>query len=144
MKTLLSLSLLAILAGMSIFLLSGCRRPHATPSAAGTAIPPMEDDLTWWTPEPGQSWQVQYDGEIDLSLDVDIYNLDLFETTWDAIQTLHARGIRVICYLNAGAWENDGQHVGDHDRDEVQSPPGDLRAHGRDQIERAEEQWAGA
>lgn len=106
MKTTLPLSLLTVLALMPVGLSAGCQRPNAAQPAASRAIPAVEDDLTWWTPEPGQSWQVQYDGEIDLSLDVDIYNLDLFETTSEDIQKLHARGIRVICYLNAGAWEN--------------------------------------
>lgn len=60
----------------------------------------------WWTPEPGQSWQIQYIDEINLDLDVDVYNLDLFETSAEDIQYLHDRGIKVICYINAGAWED--------------------------------------
>ncbi len=60
---------------------------------------------TWWKPKPGQTFQVQYDGEIDLSVDVDIISLDLFETSIEDIKHLHNRGIKVLCYLNAGAWE---------------------------------------
>jgi len=60
----------------------------------------------WWTPDPDQSIHIQYEGEIDLSVNADIFNLDLFETTPEEIQTLHRRNIKVICYLNAGAWEN--------------------------------------
>lgn len=65
-----------------------------------------QQEKTWWTPKPGQSCQIQYVGEIDLDVDAEIYNLDLFETTPEDIQILHARGIRVMCYLNAGAWED--------------------------------------
>lgn len=59
----------------------------------------------WWTPEPGQAFQVQYEGELDLSVEVDIISLDLFETSVEDIAGLHLRGIKVLCYLNAGAWE---------------------------------------
>lgn len=57
-------------------------------------------------PEPGLSWQIQYVGEIDLDVDVQVYNLDLFETSAEDIQYLHGKGISVICYLNAGSWED--------------------------------------
>lgn len=99
-------SLINMLTSLSLFLLIGCQHQNVPVDPSGTALPESKADHTWWTPEPGQSWQLQYDGEIDLSLDVDIYNLDLFETTSDDIQELHDRGVRVICYLNAGAWEN--------------------------------------
>ena len=89
-----------------MILLVGCQTSTATPLAKITGPLSPGNEQTWWTPQPGQSWQVQYEGEIDLNLDVDIYNLDLFETNTDDIQTLHARGVKVICYLNAGAWEN--------------------------------------
>ena len=71
MKTPLSHSLLTVLAGMLVFLSSGCQRANAAQSTASTALPALEDDLTWWTPELGHSCQVQYEGEIDLSLDDD-------------------------------------------------------------------------
>lgn len=61
------------------------------------------------TTKPGPplhaDWQIQYSGELDLSLDVDVYNLDLFEVTPEVIETLHARGIYVMCYFSAGSWE---------------------------------------
>ena len=55
-----------------------------------------------WTPPLQASWQVQYSGAIDLSLPVDIYNLDLFATSPDIIADLHARGVKVICRFSAG------------------------------------------
>ncbi len=68
--------------------------------------PDIEGSPLWWTPKPGQLLQVQYDGEIDLTVQAEIFNLDLFETTPEDIQSLHSRNIKVVCYLNAGAWEN--------------------------------------
>jgi len=43
---------------------------------------------------------------MDYNLDVDIYNLDLFETDPAVITQLHARGIFVMCYFSAGSYED--------------------------------------
>lgn len=93
---------------VALMMASACSAPTATPLTPDPlqpqAIPQNTDG--WWQPEPGLSWQIQYTGEVDLSLNVQVYNLDLFETSTAEIEALHARGIRVICYLNAGAWED--------------------------------------
>lgn len=60
---------------------------------------------TPWHPIPGMSWQIQYTGTIDTSLDVQVYDLDLFGTSKATIDQLHSQGRRVICYFNAGAHE---------------------------------------
>jgi len=60
----------------------------------------------WWRPAPGTSWQIQYTGELDLSFDVKMYDLDLFETAETVIDELHAAGRRVVCYFSAGSWED--------------------------------------
>lgn len=49
---------------------------------------------------------MQYVDEIELSVQADIFDLDLFETTTEQIAALHAQDAKVVCYLNAGAWEN--------------------------------------
>ena len=72
--------------------------------------------MDWWQPEGGQTWQVQYTGDIDLEVDADIFNLDLFETTPEMIEYLHENGKKVICYLNAGAledWRSDSSNFPD-------------------------------
>ncbi len=51
-------------------------------------------------------WQIQYTGEIDPTLDVDVYNLDLADTNSDVISQLHERGIFVMCYFSAGSFED--------------------------------------
>lgn len=60
----------------------------------------------WWQPAPGSTFHIQYEGEIDLSLPVDVYNLDLFDTSEETIQALHARGVKVVCYFSAGSRED--------------------------------------
>ena len=87
---------------------SACKAPTTTPA---TPVPHQSETIIqapdgWWQPEPGLSWQIQYTGDVDLNLSVQVYNLDLFETSVEEIDVLHARGVRVICYLNAGAWED--------------------------------------
>ena len=82
-------------------------------SADATPIPTLlkeskSSQMTkdWWTPKLGQNFQVQFEGEIDLNVAVDVIALDLFETSKEDITYLHNRGIKVLCYLNAGAWED--------------------------------------
>lgn len=86
--------------------ISGCRNISSPPSATTSTPSSSTGESAWWTPEPGLSWQIQYTGEIDLDVEVAVYNLDLFETSVADIQYLHARGVKVMCYLNAGAWED--------------------------------------
>lgn len=66
-----------------------------------------------WKPAPGASWQIQYAGKIDLSLNIDVYNLDLIETSASDIAALQARGKHVICYFSAGSYENWRPDAGD-------------------------------
>lgn len=52
------------------------------------------------------SWQIQYSGDLDLSAEADVYNLDLFDTNIEVIDQLHQRGIFVMCYFSAGSYED--------------------------------------
>ncbi len=64
------------------------------------------DRTTDWHPAPGTSWQWQLSGDIDTSFDVQMYDVDLVDTTQNTINQLHADGRRVVCYFSAGSWEN--------------------------------------
>jgi len=59
-----------------------------------------------WHPSPGTSWQWQLTGDIDTSFDVQMYDVDLFETPSATIDALHAAGRVVICYFSAGSHED--------------------------------------
>ncbi len=59
-----------------------------------------------WRPEPGTTWQWQLTGPLDLSINAQVYDVDLFETPKETIERLHNMGRKVICYLNAGSWES--------------------------------------
>ncbi len=86
--------------------------PATETPAPPTALPPTSTPVpptptaAIWQPSLISSWQIQYTGEIDTSLDVDIYNLDLFDTSSGTIAGLHTRGIKVMCYFSAGTFED--------------------------------------
>jgi hypothetical protein len=84
--------------------------PTATTAPTSTATPtstPVVRSLRSYRVLPQKvSWQIQYTGEIDINLDVDMFNLDLFDTSPNIIETLHRRGIFVMCYFSAGSYED--------------------------------------
>ncbi|MCH8088308.1 MAG: endo alpha-1,4 polygalactosaminidase, partial [Chloroflexi bacterium] len=58
-------------------------------------------------PAVGTTWQWQLDDPpVDQSLDVDMYDIDLFDNDGATVASLQAEGRKVICYMNAGGWEN--------------------------------------
>ncbi|MFC7304354.1 endo alpha-1,4 polygalactosaminidase [Streptomyces monticola] len=59
-----------------------------------------------WRPAPGTAWQWQLDGRVDPVVDVPVYDIDGFENDAAAVRGLHRQGRKVICYINAGAWES--------------------------------------
>jgi hypothetical protein len=61
---------------------------------------------TWWQPAVGITWQCVLDQPVgSLTLPVQIYDFDLFNTPQSSIDTLHAAGKQVICYFSAGTYE---------------------------------------
>ncbi len=71
-------------------------------------VPPTPDagSAARWQPAPETSWQWQLSGTLDTSLDVAMYDVDLFETPQATIDALHAAGRIVVCYFSAGSYEN--------------------------------------
>lgn len=77
---------------------------HENKAASGAAKATAAGN--WWHPRPGTTWQIQYTGDLDTSLKVDAYNIDLFDIKESTIKDLHGRGIKVICYFSAGSYED--------------------------------------
>jgi hypothetical protein len=75
--------------------------PTPPPGSVGSELPGER-----WAPEPGTAWQWQLTGDLDLSVDVPVYDLDGFDTSAETVAQLHAQGRRAICYLSVGAWED--------------------------------------
>lgn len=64
----------------------------------------QEDDI--WQPKPGTTWQWQLLEPVNISHDVTMYDIDLFDTPQEIIDELHDDGRIVICYFSAGSWED--------------------------------------
>jgi hypothetical protein len=75
-----------------------------------------------WHPAPGTSWQWQLSGTIDTSVDVTMYDIDLFDTPRATIDALRAAGRVVICYFSAGSLEDWRPDAGDFPRAAVGLP----------------------
>lgn len=71
-----------------------------------SVTPPPPSHGAIWQPTPGTSWQWQLTGQIDTSIDVQMYDIDLFDVSKDVVNRLHSQGRTVICYFSAGSWEN--------------------------------------
>lgn len=66
-----------------------------------------ESSTDFWQPEQGMSWQIQLDEPLDGDpLPVQVYDLDGFDTDAATVAALQASGIRVICYMSMGTWED--------------------------------------
>ena len=77
-----------------------CSPPSAPPPSGGV-----------WTPAPGTTWQWQITGQVDRSVPAEMFDIDLFdaqpgEVNEGVVGALHAKGVRVICYMDTGAWES--------------------------------------
>jgi hypothetical protein len=65
----------------------------------------------WWRPAAADivQWDIQLSTPPearDVPEGLDLIILDLFDTPKATVKALQKRGIRVVCYLNAGAWED--------------------------------------
>ncbi len=80
----------------------------ATPGPTATIFLPFVANtghMTYRLPPREALWQIQYVGEIDTRLDIDVFNLDLFDTPPSTIEALHRRDVFVMCYFSAGSYE---------------------------------------
>ena len=94
-------------------LLIGCSDSDDNGSLEGP-LPPTPDDMSIsatplvadvWIPAPGTSREWQLTGPIDLSVEADVWDIDMFENDAGVVDELHARGSRVVCYISVGTWE---------------------------------------
>lgn len=76
-----------------------------TPPVVPTTAPGPVTPVGWWKPSRGVTWQWQLDGAIDTSVDVEVYDVDLFDTPASTVASLHAQGRKVVCYFTVGSWE---------------------------------------
>ena len=91
--------------------------PVRTTSTTATTTPSMSTTIMsqpttptrsagFWAPTPKAPWQWQLTTPIDVSVEVPVFDIDLFDNPKSVIDGLHAKGRKVICYMDAGAWES--------------------------------------
>lgn len=98
---------------------TACQLPILTPQATGAAptsasqpqatrpAGPASATTGVWLPAPGTSWQWELaDNPPDLSVEAEVYDVDLFDTDAAIVQEIHARGSKAICYISVGSWED--------------------------------------
>jgi hypothetical protein len=59
-----------------------------------------------WTPAPETTWQWQLTTPVDQFVSAKVYDIDLFDNPTSVVASLHRRGHKVICYLDAGTFED--------------------------------------
>jgi hypothetical protein len=69
-------------------------------AATSTTTPPA------FLPHGKIAWQWQLTTPVDQSAAVPIYDIDLFDNSASVVSSLHAKGRKVICYVDVGTWEN--------------------------------------
>jgi len=102
----------SLLPNIFIFLLIACASTTPVPSDTATPVQSQPDYAQNALPLE-MSWQIQYSGEMDYSLSVDAYNLDLFDVSAKQISELKERDIFVMCYFSAGShedWRSDADN----------------------------------
>jgi hypothetical protein len=81
--------------------------PSPTPTFSPTPAPTSTiSAVARWRPAIGDTWQWQLHDKVNVGYAVKVYDIDLFDTPQVTIDTLHARGVRVICYFSAGSSED--------------------------------------
>ncbi len=62
---------------------------------------------TWWRPTVGLSWQWQLsEPPVDISIDADVYDIDIFDNGASVVDELHSKRRKVIGYMSVGSWED--------------------------------------
>ena len=76
-------------------------------SSSSSEVVTLKGVHEFWSPSPGTTWQWQLNGlPLDRTVDVEMYDIDLFDNDAATVAALHAEGRKVVCYVNAGGWED--------------------------------------
>jgi endo-alpha-1,4-polygalactosaminidase (GH114 family) len=85
---------------------SGSPQPPVSPTATAGGQAPTSADTAIWQPSLHLTWQWQLTEGFDPEVEVQVYDLDLFDADPQVLAELKQRGKRLICYINVGAWED--------------------------------------
>ena len=109
---------LVLAIALSVGLGVGLTRAHhsssslssSTASPSNTSTNTTLSNTTYpniWSPTAGTRWQIELQNPLtNTSIDVPIYDIDLFNNTVSTITSLHNINRKVICYFSAGSYED--------------------------------------
>lgn len=90
-----------------------------TPTPSSSPLPTPNGTINW-RPKVNDTWQIILltnmlldKDATSVTPDVDVYDIDLFDTPSDTISTLHRLGKKVICYFSGGSYEPGRPDSGD-------------------------------
>ncbi|HVM70652.1 MAG TPA: endo alpha-1,4 polygalactosaminidase [Anaerolineales bacterium] len=70
-------------------------------------VPSLSKELDWWRPRPGLTWQWQLsEPPVDLTVDAQVFDIDLFDNDAGVVRALHEQGRKVIGYTSVGSRED--------------------------------------
>jgi endo-alpha-1,4-polygalactosaminidase (GH114 family) len=105
----LSVLALALGLGLGLTLGNGDDDNSNTDQPTLTPLPSPNSTLTW-TPNINDTWQIILSHPPIVSAavapNVNIFDVDLFDTPVSTIEHLHNAGRRVVCYFSAGSYED--------------------------------------
>lgn len=95
------------------------------PTASSSPLPTPTGGASLWKPRVNDTWQIVLQSSILLDADatsvtpdVAVYDVDLFETSVETIDTLHRLDKKVICYFSGGSYESKRPDSGDFTADD--------------------------
>lgn len=77
----------------------------AAPTVGQSPVPAPFPDGAVWRPAPNVTWQWQLTTPVDINVDAEVFNIDLFDNATTVVSALKKKGRKVICYVSAGSWE---------------------------------------
>ena len=80
------------------------------------------DTTDYYKPSLYANWYIQLDGDLRTDIPADIYDVDLFDTPKETIEELKQSGKKVICYFNAGAYEDWREDAYKFDPEDIGKP----------------------
>jgi hypothetical protein len=80
--------------------------PAPSYDAASSCASSAANESGRWHPQPTTApWYWQLQGEIKTNVPACVYEVDGFDTPKATVDALHAKNVKVICYLDVGSWE---------------------------------------
>lgn len=86
--------------------MSACGGGGGSNEGGDEADPVDQPAATWWQPAVDLSWHWQLNGTLQTTHEVEVYDIDLFDTPAETIAQLRAAGRKVVCYFSAGSSED--------------------------------------